>query len=153
MSWDKNFQMLHGSSMKPFMKLKVSLVQTHEGDSTGHWKPLAIVMQAKWNRSISKNYLIVKNLGALEKKKSFLHDISCPTWVVYMLWHICLCLGIACRFWEPRKRKGIISAAYFAGDDASWWATRLRLVGVKNGHLWAASGCQFFSALSFKAMC
>lgn len=130
MPWDKKaFRMAHGSSTKPFMELKVSLVQTHDGDSIGHWKPLAIVMQVKWNRSISTNFLIVKNLnlGPLEKnKKNFLHDISCPGWIVYMLWHIYLCLGIACRCWELKKRKDIISASYFVCDDASWWATRLR---------------------------
>lgn len=135
MSWDKKaFRMPHGSSVKPFMELKVSLVQTQDDDSIGHWKPLAIVMQVKWNRSISTNYLIVENLnlGPLEKKKkSFLHDISCPSWIVYMLWHIYLCLGIACWCWEPKKRKDIISAAYFACDDVLWWAIRLRLVRVK----------------------
>lgn len=129
MPWDKKaFRMPHGSSTKPFMELKVSLVQTHNGDSIGHWKPLAIVMQVKWNRSIGTNFLIVKNLnlGPLEKnKKNFLHDISCPGWMVYMLWHIYLCLGIACRCWELKKRKDIISASYFVCDDASWWATRL----------------------------
>lgn len=94
----------HGLSMMPLMRLKVSLMQTYHGDSVGYWKPLTIVMQVKGNGSISTDYLVVKNLniGPLEKKKEFFHDVPCPGWIVRILGQIPLGLGIAwC--WEPRK--------------------------------------------------